>query len=165
MEYKPDQKSQLIKCFGNLGFKFIKDVDVIEQYFNKIQNIVSILMCKSLKFGNLCLNSKKLKSAYIPEEAATGKNRVFLDDQYKNLTFSIQQNSKGRCRITFMKDNKFSVVANHLGDVKNGNKEISESTEIIKNFRQLIEICTKLLAGLKIQKHEELSGFEVRKSP
>ena len=42
MEYTPDQKSELIKCFGKIGFQFIKDVDVIEQYFNKIQNIVSL---------------------------------------------------------------------------------------------------------------------------
>lgn len=40
MEYSPDQKSELIKSFGKIGFQFIKDVDVIEQYFNKIQNIV-----------------------------------------------------------------------------------------------------------------------------
>jgi hypothetical protein len=41
MEYNSDQKSELIKCFGKIGFKFIKDVDVLEQYFNKIQNNVS----------------------------------------------------------------------------------------------------------------------------
>ena len=40
MEYTPNQKSELIKCFGKVGFQFIKDVDVIEQYFNKLQNLV-----------------------------------------------------------------------------------------------------------------------------
>ena len=47
MEYNSDQKSELIKSFGKIGFQFIKDVDVIEQYFNKIQNIVSIFLIQS----------------------------------------------------------------------------------------------------------------------
>ncbi len=101
---------------------------------------------------------------YIPEEIVTNKNRVFLDEHYKNDTFSIQQNSKGRCRITFSKENKFFIVSNHLGDVKNGIPETSGSTELINSFRQFIEICSKILAGFKFQNPDESSCFEVNNS-
>lgn len=92
---------------------------------------------------------------------ATNRNRVILDEYYNEDTFSIQQNSKGRCRITVFKDSAFSIVANHLGDVESSKVKITGSLELIKNFRLFIEVCSKLSAGVEIEKPDELYGFEV----
>jgi hypothetical protein len=98
---------------------------------------------------------------YIPEEIATYRNRVILDEQYTSDTFSIQQNSKGRCRITVLKEDKFLIIANHLGDVESSKVKITGSLELIKNFRLFVETCVKLLAGVEVEKPDELYGFEV----
>ena len=102
-----------------------------------------------------------MKPVYIPEEPTTNRNRVILDEHYSEDTFSIQQNSKGRCRITVVKENSFLIVANHLGDVESAKVKITGSLELIKSFRTFIEVCSKLSAGVEIDKTEEFSGFEV----
>jgi hypothetical protein len=160
MEYTPDQKSELIKCFGKVGFQFIKDVDVIEQYFNKLQNLVRVIFFKVFLILIFFFNSK-LKPVYIPEEITTFRNRIILDESFDDETFSIQQNSKGRCRITIFKENNYLIVANHLGDIESAKVKINGSIELIKKFRQFIEICCKLAADLEFEKNVDFLDFEV----
>ena len=103
----------------------------------------------------------QLKPTYIPEETATNRNRIILDESYSHETFSFQQNSKGRCRITVLKENAFLIVANHLGDVESAKVKVNGSLELIRNFRQFIEVCGKLASQLEIDKNEVFPGFEV----